>query len=152
MKLSVYAFFGLCPLQKWITANLCIFRTLSTAEMNSRYKGGDLLSTGQLFQFFQDGFDYTSTSGLRFSTVSGSLRLQFRLLASGPRFEKISALRAASSLYESLYNCISLYKKPYKKFPRCARPFPFTKVCMTAVPFIKGLINNFRVASGHFSL
>ena len=63
-----------------------------------KYKGVDLLSTGQLFQFFQDGFDYTSTSGLRFSTVSGSLRLQFRLLASGPRFEKISALRAASSL------------------------------------------------------
>ena len=62
------------------------------------YKSADLLSTGQLFQFFQDGFDYTSTSGLRFSTVSGSLRLQFRLLASGPRFEKISALRAASSL------------------------------------------------------
>ena len=64
----------------------------------SKYKKTDQLSTGQLFQFFQDGFDYTSTSGLRFSTVSGSLRLQFRLLASGPRFEKISALRAASSL------------------------------------------------------
>ena len=67
------------------------------------YKGGDLLSTGQLFQFFQDGFDYTSTSGLRFSTVSGSLRLQFRLLTSGPRFEKNSALRAACIV---LYNCI----------------------------------------------
>ena len=67
------------------------------------YKGVDLLSTGQLFQFFQDGFDYTSTSGLRFSTVSGSLRLQFRLLTSGPRFEKNSALRAACIV---LYNCI----------------------------------------------
>ena len=69
----------------------------NVAERES-YKEADLLSTGQLFQFFQDGFEYTSTSGLRFSTVSGSLRLQFRLLASGPRFEKISALRAASSL------------------------------------------------------
>ena len=84
------------------------------------------MSTGQLFQFFQDGFDYTSTSGLRFSTVSGSLRLQFRLLASGPRFEKISALRAASSL---------------KK-----------KGFITAFPFIKGLRFFSRAARGHFPL
>ena len=81
-------------------------------KFDSKYKSVDLLSTGQLFQFFQDGFDYTSTSGLRFSTVSGSLRLQFRLLASGPRFEKISALRAASSLKKRLYNGFPLYKRP----------------------------------------
>ena len=38
------------------------------------------------------------------------------------RFKKISALRAASSFYKSIfllqkpYNCLSLYKRPYKKF------------------------------------
>ena len=115
------------------------------------YKSADLLSTGQLFQFFQDGFDYTSTSGLRFSTVSGWLRLQFRLRTSGLRFQNNSALRAASSLYKSLYNCISLYKKAFKKIPRCARPFPCIDVFMTAFPFIRGLTNNFRVARGHLS-
>ena len=114
------------------------------------------ISSGALLVVLQDicfpTLDCTSTSGLRFSTVSGWLRLQFRLQTSGLRFQNISALRAASSLYKSLYKCISRYKKPYKKFPRCARPFPFIKVFMTAFPFIKGLINNFRVARGHFSL
>ena len=72
------------------------------------YKSADLLSTGQRFQFFQDGFDYTSTSGLRFSTVSGSLRLQFRLLTSGPRFEKNSALRAACTVHYRTLLCYSV--------------------------------------------
>ena len=42
--------------------------------------------------------------------------------------------------------------KSHIKNPRCARPFPSIEVFMTAFRFLKGLINNFRVARGHFSL
>ena len=82
---------------------------------------------GLLFQPLPIGFDCISTSGLLFSTVSGWLRLQFRLQTSGLRFQKISALRAASSLYKSLYNCISLFIKPHKKFRAARGHFPLYK-------------------------
>ena len=108
---------------------------------------------GLLFQPLPIGFDCISTSGLLFSTVSGWRRLQLRLSTSRLRFQKfprfarpvffikvfitaflftksiikISALRAASSLYKSLYNCISLFIKPHKKFRAARGHFPLYK-------------------------
>ena len=96
--------------------------------------------------------------------VSGWLRLQFRLQTSGVRFkknfprcarpvpfikvfviafpltkslQKNSALRAVISLSKSLYDGVSLHKRAYKQFPRCARPFFFINVFMNCLSLYK---------------
>ena len=84
------------------------------------------------FQRFQDGFDCSFDYRLvdydfkKFARCARPVPFIKVFISACPfikSLRKNSALRAAISLYKSLYDGLSLHKRAYKQFPRCARPF-----------------------------
>ena len=95
------------------------------------------------FQRFQDGFDCSFDYRLVvpfikvFMTAFPFTKVFIIAFPFVQSLQNISALRAAISLYKSLYDGRSLHKRAYKQFPRCARPFFFIKAFINCLSLYK---------------
>ena len=89
------------------------------------------------FHRFQDGFDCSFDYRLvdydfkKFPRCARPVPFRKVFITAFPLIKSLiknPELRAAISLYKSLYDGLSLHSGAYKQFPRCARPFFFRKV------------------------